>query len=105
MKREEHVEICLQKFGDRYKEIHRFLDQYFCDFGIWHRRIFHHQEGLKLIEEKFGPDARKAAEQHIIDDIGHVPQDWNAFDIYDISLNQRQNFLLVKYFQASTFKY
>ncbi len=101
----EHEDICLEKFGERFEEIHRFLDQYFADFGIWHRRIFHHTEGIKLIVEKFGQEARKAAEQHIIDDIGHIPKDWNSVEIFDIPLVQRQNFILFKHFQASNFKH
>jgi len=60
-------------------EIHEFLDRYFLTHGTDHRVILHHKFGIKLVIQRFGPDAAAIAEQHIRDDwFGNLPE--NCFD-------------------------
>ncbi len=81
MKLEEHEERSRILFGKKHTEVHIFLDQYFAMFGPYHRIVLHHQIGVNLVVAKFSDSVRKVAEQHIIDDLGQVPDDWrNGFD-------------------------
>jgi hypothetical protein len=75
----EHEKSSLRKFGKGYAEIHIFLDHYYPIFSFSHRMLLHHQLGIDLIVEKFGEYARKPAEQHIIEDVGEVPEDWKFY--------------------------
>lgn len=36
--------------------------------------IYHHRQGLALIVARFGADALRAAERHILEDEGSVPE-------------------------------
>ncbi len=81
MRREEHEERSQILFGRKFTEIHEFLDSYFSMFGPYHRIVLHHQLGVERVVQKFPGSVRKVAEQHIIDDLGNVPEDWrNGFD-------------------------
>ena len=76
----DHEQTSLEQFGCRFSKVHQFLDQYFGRFRFLHRVIFHHKRGLDIIEEKFGADARRAAEIHIREDSGgELPVDWNGY--------------------------
>jgi hypothetical protein len=80
MLRDGHEKISVVMFGNKYTEVHDFLDQYFPVYGMYHRILLHHQAGLNLIVRAFSESVRPAAEQHIIDDIGMIPGDWREFD-------------------------
>jgi hypothetical protein len=80
MKQEEHENISLVKFGKKYREVHEFLDQFFPKNGIYHRVVLHHRLGISLVVQKFSESARPAAEQHIIDDLSCIPNDFREFD-------------------------
>jgi hypothetical protein len=69
-----------QIFGRRADEIHSFLDQFWTKYRISPRRLLHHRLGIKLIVEKFGEEAWGAAELHIVDDEGRVPETWLDHD-------------------------
>lgn len=57
------------------REVHKFLDQFFAQFGIDHRVVLHHKVGMKIVAARFGPDAIIIAEQHIRDDwAGQLPE-------------------------------
>ena len=77
MKQECHEKISVQKFGAPFSEVHAFLDQYFGQFGEYHRYLLHHRKGIGLAEAEFTGPVRKVAEQHILDDMGKVPEDWS----------------------------
>ena len=63
-------------FGNSFAEVHEFLDQYAPAFPDGqHRKFFHHRQGIALIAERFGPEAVKAAERHILEDEGTIPED------------------------------
>jgi len=80
MYREDHEKISLEMFGSKFTEIHDFLDQYFPKYGPYHRLVLHHQLGISLVCQKFSGPVRAVAEQHILDDLGKIPNDWREFD-------------------------
>jgi len=74
MKLDEHMESTLMKIGEQHKELHVALDFYFPDFdGSMHWLILHHRKGIDLMEKRFGRGVRRAAEIHIKDDLGFIP--------------------------------
>ena len=75
MNKEEHGKSCEAAFGNSFAAVHDFLDQYSKAFPRQHRKVYHHRQGLSVIAERFGPEAVKAAERHIIEDEGFVPED------------------------------
>lgn len=68
---EEHCRESKKLFGKPYKEVHKWLDEFAGtpEFGMKHRKIRHHQEGINQIEKLFGKEAAKVAKQHIISDL------------------------------------
>ena len=75
MDKASHGKSCEAAFGDSFAAVHDFLDQYSKVFPRQHRKVYHHRQGLSVIAERFGPDAVKAAERHITEDEGFVPED------------------------------
>lgn len=75
----EHVASSLRVFGQSFSFVHKFLDHYFKEYSIAHRMLLHHKKGVDLVVAKFGEDARQPAEQHIIEDVGIVPDDWKWY--------------------------
>lgn len=75
MNRTQHTESCERAFGNGYAEVHDFLDQYSPRFPRAHRKVYHHRRGVSLIATRFGKDAARAAERHIVEDEGMVPTD------------------------------
>jgi len=75
MKRAEHCKECLEKIGAEWDCVHRWLDETARPYFPWmgHRQIRHNSEGIEQVREKWGGDAAKAAELHIISDEGYVP--------------------------------
>ena len=74
-----HGKTCEENFGKPFAEVHDFLDQYSPRFPREHRILYHHKQGLKFIEKEFGPEAVQAAESHIAEDEGFVPEDHTHF--------------------------
>ena len=82
---EEHCKECKEKLGERYEEVHRWLDEFAFSalYGMKHRRVRHHQAGINQAARLFGPDAAKAALLHVLADLkeegwkegDHFPQD------------------------------
>lgn len=68
---EEHCEESKRLFGKRYEQVHRWLDEFMGapGLGARHRRIRHHEAGIREAIELFGEDAGKVARQHIISDL------------------------------------
>jgi len=69
----EHCKRSKEKFGKPWYAVHRWLDEFAKQDLINHRRARHHKEGIKEIEKMWGREAANVAEQHIIDDMGFVP--------------------------------
>ena len=82
MELEDHI----KSTGGAGREVHIYLDQYYKFFKIDHRIILHHKLALKLIGEKFGPDAIPIAEQHIRDDWGgQLPESYLDKNFYRLA--------------------
>ena len=83
MRIEDHCEITLEKFGIDGKVYHKWIDQYFREYGALHRDILHHEEGIEIGIQIFGEICRKILEQHIMDDCGKIPtiQDYRNGDM------------------------
>jgi len=60
-----------------YPEVHQLLDQFahYPDMKfLWgHRKFLHHKEGIEYFRMRWGEEAGRSAEQHVIMDCGHVP--------------------------------
>ncbi|MHC1636327.1 MAG: DUF6915 family protein [Candidatus Methanospirareceae archaeon] len=65
----EHYKHDVKRFGkaiaDRYKFIHRILDSAQPALQRWHRKLYHDERTVKLIEQLFGPIAAEVAREHI----------------------------------------
>lgn len=68
---EEHCKESIEKFGKPYEEVHRWLDKFAHskEYGMKHRRVRHHLQGIKEAEELFGKEAGEVAKAHIISDL------------------------------------
>ncbi|MHC4916783.1 MAG: DUF6915 family protein [Planctomycetota bacterium] len=80
MKREEHARSCEAALGEPFTEVHDFLDRYSQAFPRQHRKLYHHRRGIAVIAERFGPEAARAAEMHILEDEGSIPEDHTHYD-------------------------
>ena len=75
MNREEHAKSSEAALGDSFAAVHDFLDQYAKEFPREHRKLYHHRQGLILVAQRFGAQGVKAAERHIMEDEGCIPED------------------------------
>jgi len=77
------------KLSRAYPEVHQLLDQFAhypdMEFLRRHRKFLHHVEGIEYVRMRWGEEAGRSAEQHVLDDCGHVP---HAKDYYDGSLDE-----------------
>ncbi len=89
MNRKEHGRSCEAAFGEAYAAVHDFLDQHAKEFPREHRKFFHHRQGLAIIRERFGPEAVKAAERHIFEDEGCIPEDHAYYRVQNAELIRR----------------
>lgn len=70
---EDHCSVDERHLGRRFPLVHRWLDEFFGKLGNAHRKRRHHQEAVEEVRERWGSDAARAAELHIIIDMGHLP--------------------------------
>ncbi|MCK4390614.1 MAG: hypothetical protein KAV83_10320 [Desulfobacterales bacterium] len=68
---EEHCEESMRLFGKPYEDVHKWLDEFMgaSGLGARHRRIRHHEAGIREAMTLFGAEAGKVARQHIISDL------------------------------------
>lgn len=71
MRLEEHMEESIRLFGKPYEEVHRWLDEFARskEYGMRHRKVRHHLEGLRQVEQLFGKEAVPVARQHVVSDL------------------------------------
>ena len=71
MRFEEHCQESMRLFGDRFEAVHNWLDAFAGspEYGMRHRKVRHHKEGITQIEKLYGRKAAEAARQHIISDL------------------------------------
>ncbi len=65
------MEESIRLFGKPYEEVHRWLDEFARseEYGMRHRKVRHHLEGLRQVEQLFGKEAVPVARQHIVSDL------------------------------------
>jgi len=77
MRYQEHCKECEEKLGKDWAVVHRWLDRhakYFWPNPV-HRVFSHHRKGIEEVRRMWGDDAAKAAELHVLADMGFVPED------------------------------
>ena len=83
---EKHCQDCMEKYGESFAEVHKWLDEFFEEKGPKHRDIRHHEMGVEEIRKKWGDKAAEAAILHIKADCkGVVPTQeqiklWSLFN-------------------------
>ncbi len=85
MKAEDHEAECLEKLGTRFELIHKWLDEFAgtAEYGMRHRKLRHHEEGIRRVREKWGDDAADAARLHIISDLKE--EGWSEGDHFPVN--------------------
>lgn len=71
MKFEEHCQESIKLFGSPWPEVHIWLDEFAGQepYGMRHRHLRHHEEGIAEAGRLFGKQAEAVARQHIISDL------------------------------------
>lgn len=71
MKLEEHCRQAIETFGRPWLEVHEWLDAFAGSerYGMRHRRVRHHEAGIREAVRLFGPGAGAVARQHIASDL------------------------------------
>ena len=84
MKFEEHCNESITLFGNPYKEDHLWLDEFAGKppYGMKHRKIRHHLQGIMEVEKRFGIEAGLAAKAHIISDL--KMEGWKESDHFPV---------------------
>ena len=85
MKFSEHCTESILLFGRPYEEVHLWIDEFAGtpQYGMRHRKLRHHLQGIQEVEKLFGKEAALAAKAHIISDLkmegwkesDHFPED------------------------------
>lgn len=70
---ETHCQDCIEVFGEDFKYVHKWLDEYAKKYNQftyleYHRKFRHHNKGVEEVIEKWGYYAGQAAKLHIIRD-------------------------------------
>jgi len=83
---EDHAAECKKILGEPHWEVHRFLDQYAGAFPVdhfvdYHRTFLHNSYGLKIVEARWGLEARTAA-------LVHLYRDYHEGSISHLSLKK-----------------
>lgn len=68
---ERHCHQSLILFGDEYREVHLWLDEFAGSerYGMRHRRVRHHEAGIREAAKLFGINAEAVARQHVVADL------------------------------------
>ncbi len=68
---EEHCKESTVLFGKPYEEVHQWLDEFQGTekYRMRHRRVRHHEAGIRQAIEIFGEECGPVAKQHIISDL------------------------------------
>lgn len=71
----EHAKDCKEALGKDWVVVHQWLDELASIY--WpakiHRTHRHHKEGIEEVRRKWGDEAARAAEIHILKDEGRIP--------------------------------
>ena len=68
---DQHCHDSLLRFGQRFEEVHRWLDEFAGrpPYGMRHRQVRHHEAAVRGARALFGEVAAEAVRQHIIADL------------------------------------
>ena len=68
---EDHCAESLVLFGATWEPLHRWMDEFAHSerYGMRHRRVRHHESGVREAARLFGPEAGPVARQHILADL------------------------------------
>ena len=68
---EKHCLESIALFGKPYEEVHLWLDEFHGrePYKMRHRRLRHHEAGIRQVVVLFGPDAEAVARRHIMTDL------------------------------------
>lgn len=69
----EHCADCRRLLGNEWKEVHKWLDALYKEYGQSHRCHRHHAEGIEEVCRMWGEEAEMAAKIHIIVDCWGIP--------------------------------
>jgi hypothetical protein len=83
----QHCKKAEEKFGNPWYVVHRWLDEFAKQDIANHRRARHHKLGVVEVKALWGNEAALVAEQHIVDDMGFVPD----VDYYDKNWVEHKN--------------
>ena len=77
---EDHCQESLGLFGKPYEEVHRWLDEFQGTerYRMRHRRVRHHEAGIREAIRLFGEDVGAVAQQHIVSDLKE--EGWTEHD-------------------------
>ncbi|MHB8150294.1 MAG: DUF6915 family protein [Desulfobulbia bacterium] len=73
----EHCADCRRLLGNEWKEVHKWLDALYKEYGQSHRCHRHHAEGIEEVRKMWGDEAAIAAKIHIIVDCWSIPSQAN----------------------------
>ncbi len=81
---EEHCAESEKLFGGRFEEVHRWLDAFMGTpkYGMRHRRVRHHEAGIREVANLFGAPAAKVARRHIQSDLRQ--EGWTESDPFPL---------------------
>ena len=67
----EHCSECEAALGESFEPVHVWLDEFAgtAKYGMRHRRVRHHAEGIRQVEQIWGETAAQAARLHIVADL------------------------------------
>jgi hypothetical protein len=73
---EEHCRETEEKMGERYEQVHKWLDELQPVLGPQHRSVRHNERGVQYVRKTWGERAAIAARIHIArDEDSHVIED------------------------------
>jgi hypothetical protein len=77
---ETHCQESTQLFGKPYEQVHQWLDEFHgtAHYRTRHRRVRHHEAGIKEVIRLWGEEAGAVAKQHIVSDLKE--EGWTKHD-------------------------
>ena len=69
---ENHCQRTLLVLGHEMPHVHEWMDEEAWTTGGFnphHRRVRHHRQGIEQVRARWGDEAAKAAERHVLDDL------------------------------------
>lgn len=85
MKFEEHCAESVILFDEPFEYVHLWLDEFAGKkpYGMKHRRVRHHEAGIREVERMWGHTAAMAARRHIISDL--MMEGWKESDHFPVN--------------------